>query len=126
MRANTLWRLRPYLRPHYGRMVFMVAAAGSGLGAATLVPLVIKAVIDGPVTAGRREGIPLLALAALSLGLFETLAAFTRRFIAGNLAIGLETSLRSDLYAHLQRLPVAFHDRWQSGQLLSRALTDVP
>ena len=125
MRANTLWRLRPYLRPHYGRMVFMVAAAGSGLGAATLVPLVIKAVIDGPVTAGRPEGIPLLALAALSLGLFETLAAFTRRFIAGNLAIGLETSLRSDLYAHLQRLPVAFHDRWQSGQLLSRALTDV-
>lgn len=125
MHANALWRLRPYLRPHYRRIFFMVVAAGSGLGAATLVPLVIKAVIDGPVSAGRREGIPLLALAALALGLFETLAAFTRRFIAGNLAIELETSLRSDLYAHLQRLPVAFHDKWQSGQLLSRAMTDV-
>ena len=37
----------------------------------------------------------------------------------------METVLRNDLYAHLQRLPVAFHDGWQSGQLLSRATTDL-
>ena len=33
--------------------------------------------------------------------------------------------MRADLYRHLQRLPVAFHDRWQSGQLLSRAISDL-
>ena len=33
--------------------------------------------------------------------------------------------MRADLYAHLQRLPVAFHDRWASGQLLSRATSDL-
>lgn len=125
MRASPLWRLRAYLRPHYGRMVFMTVAAGAGLGSATVVPLVVKAVIDGPVAAGRPSGIGMLALAALALGVFETLAAFARRYIAGNVAIGLETSLRGDLYAYLQRLPVSFHDRWQSGQLLSRALSDV-
>ena len=125
MRAHVLWRLRPYLRPHYRRLVFVTATAGAGLGAATVVPLVVKAVVDGPVAEGRSEGIALLAGAALALGMFETLAAFTRRFVSGNLAIELETSLRRDLYAHLQRLPVAFHDRWQSGQLLSRALSDV-
>ena len=37
----------------------------------------------------------------------------------------METAVRDDLYAHLQRLPVAFHDRWQTGQLLSRATTDL-
>jgi ATP-binding cassette subfamily B protein len=37
----------------------------------------------------------------------------------------METVLRNDLYAHLQRLPIAFHDGWQSGQLLSRATTDL-
>jgi ATP-binding cassette subfamily B protein len=37
----------------------------------------------------------------------------------------LETALRDDLYAQLQRLDVGFHDRWQSGQLLSRAMTDL-
>jgi ATP-binding cassette subfamily B protein len=33
--------------------------------------------------------------------------------------------MRADIYAHLQRLPPAFHDEWQSGQLLSRATTDL-
>ena len=37
----------------------------------------------------------------------------------------METALRNDLYAHLQRLPVGFHDGWQSGQLLSRATSDL-
>ncbi len=125
MRSSALWRLKPYLRPHYGRMALMTIVAGAGLGMATLVPLVVKAVIDGPVARGESDGIWLLALAALALGLLESVAAFTRRYTSGNLAIGLETALRNDLYAHLQRQPVAFHDRWQSGQLLSRALTDV-
>jgi ATP-binding cassette subfamily B protein len=40
-------------------------------------------------------------------------------------ALGVETDLRRDLFAHLQRLPVAFHDRWPSGQLLSRLTTDL-
>ena len=125
MRSRALWRLKPYLRRHYGRIALMTVVAGAGLGAGTLVPLVIKDVIDGPVARGEHGGIWLLALAALALGLFESVAAFTRRYTAGNLSIELETSLRRDLYAHLQRQPVAFHDRWQSGQLLSRALTDV-
>jgi ATP-binding cassette subfamily B protein len=38
---------------------------------------------------------------------------------------GMEQSMRADIYAHLQRLPPAFHDDWQSGQLLSRATTDL-
>ena len=37
----------------------------------------------------------------------------------------METDLRRDLYGHLQDLPVSFHDRWQSGQLLSRATEDL-
>ena len=40
-------------------------------------------------------------------------------------ALGLETDMRRDLFAHVQRLPVSFHDRWPSGQLLSRLTTDL-
>jgi ATP-binding cassette, subfamily B, bacterial len=40
-------------------------------------------------------------------------------------ALGVETDLRRDLFAHVQRLPVSFHDRWPSGQLLSRLTTDL-
>ena len=48
-----------------------------------------------------------------------------RRWVMSKAALGVETDLRRDLYAHLQGLPVSFHDRWQSGQLLSRATEDL-
>ena len=124
MRDSALWRVRPYLRPYLGQLIAATLLASVGLGAATVVPLVIKAVIDGPLARGDRRGILWLSLAVLALGLLECGSAFVRRLAAGNVALGLETALRNDLYRHLQRLHVSFHDDWQSGQLLSRAMTD--
>ena len=48
-----------------------------------------------------------------------------RRWVMSKAALGVETDIRRDLYGHLQDLPVSFHDRWQSGQLLSRATEDL-
>ncbi|MBW3650187.1 MAG: ABC transporter ATP-binding protein/permease [Actinobacteria bacterium] len=124
MRKSALWRVHPYLRPYLGQMVFTTVVAGGGLALGVAIPLVVKAVIDGPLARGDRRGILVLAGCALALGLVESLAAFTRRLSAGRVALGLERRLRDDLYAHLQRLPIAFHDNWQSGQLLSRAMSD--
>lgn len=124
MRNSALWRVKPYLRPYVGQLVAATLLASLGLGAATLVPLVVKAVIDGPLARGDRSGIFFLSVCVLVLGLLESLSAYTRRLTAGRVALGLETELRNDLYAHLQTLPVSFHDDWQSGQLLSRAMTD--
>ena len=42
-----------------------------------------------------------------------------------NAVLGLETAMRHDLYERLQQLPMSFHTKWQSGQLLSRATTDL-
>jgi ATP-binding cassette, subfamily B, bacterial len=122
--THPLWRLRPYLRPYARQLLAATLLASTGLGAATVVPLVVKAVIDGPLADGDRRGILWLSLAALALGLLEAFSAYCRRLTAGHVALGLETELRNDLYAHLQKLPVSFHDDWQSGQLLSRAMTD--
>ena len=57
--------------------------------------------------------------------MLEAVAVLVRRWVMTRSALGLETDLRRDLYEHLQRLPVAFHDRWQTGQLLSRATGDL-
>ena len=122
---RNLWRIRTYVKPHIRSLVFMTAAASCGLGAGAVVPMVIKAVIDGPLEDGDKRGVIMLSAAVLALGLFDCGSAFARRYVAGNVAIGMETAMRNDLYAHLQRLPIAFHDQWQSGQLLSRAMTDV-
>src|SRR5438105_4480901 len=48
-----------------------------------------------------------------------------RRVFSGNASLHMETDLRNDFYAHLQSLQVSFHDNWQSGQLLSRAISDI-
>ena len=124
-RFRSLWRVRTYVRPYLGQMLLMVVAAFVGIGAGILVPVMTKAVIDGPIASGERHRLLPLGLLALAFGIVEALLAFTRRWVQSYCALGIETAIRNDLYAHLQRLPVAFHDRWQTGQLLSRATTDL-
>ncbi len=114
-----------YLKPHRG-MVFLMFLGGSlALAAATAIPLVIKQAIDGPMT--HRRPLDVLPYAALLVGLAVAEFGFTflRRNLAGIASFRMETALRNDFYAHLQDLHVGFHDNWQSGQLLSRAVADI-
>src|SRR5688500_17234429 len=124
-RFRSLWRLRSYVRPYAGLMGLMVLASFVGIGAGIVIPVVTKAVIDGPIADSDRSGLAWLGLLALVLGAVEALLAFIRRWTQSRSVLKIETRIRDDLYAHLQRLPVAFHDQWQSGQLLSRATTDL-
>lgn len=125
MHYIALRRLRPYVRPHLRQLAVMMTIALMGLVVGALIPLVTKAVVDGPVAHHRRAGVYALAALALLFGLVESGMACLRRFMLTNASLGLETTLRDVLYAHLQRLPVTFHDQWQSGQLLSRATSDI-
>jgi ATP-binding cassette, subfamily B, bacterial len=120
-----LWRTREYLRPYYGRLVLMLAAAIGAAGAMIAIPLLIKAVIDGPIEHGNTRGLIPLGLAAIVLGVTEAGLNLYRRWVQASAVTGMERSMRDSLYAHLQRLHAGFHDEWQSGQLLSRATTDL-
>lgn len=106
-------------------MIAMVIAAVGGLTAQTVIPLVTKAVIDGPVAHHRRGAVLGLVGVVLALGAVESFLAWVRRWVQARASNGMEQAIRNDLYAHLQRLPVGFHDQWQSGQLLSRAMADL-
>jgi ATP-binding cassette, subfamily B, bacterial len=117
--------MRGYLRPYMSHMVWMLVAAGGATGASIVVPLVVQSVVDGPVKHGDTGGLFELGGLALALGLIEAVLIFIRRWTQSVSALGMEATQRNDLYAHLQRLPVAFHDQWQSGQLLSRATSDL-
>jgi ATP-binding cassette subfamily B protein len=123
--VHNLWRIRAYLRPYYAQTAWLLAAAAAATGASIVVPLVVRQVVDGPVRQRDPGGLIAMGALAIGLGLVEALLIFIRRWTQAASAIGMETALRRDIYAHLQRLPIAFHDRWQSGQLLSRATTDL-
>jgi ATP-binding cassette subfamily B protein len=123
--VGALWRLRGYLKPFRVQMAVMLAAAFGAVTAEITIPLLTKSVIDGPIAHGSKGLLIPLALAAVGLGVTEALLNLIRRWIQAGAVAEIEKSIRDDLYAHLQRLDVAFHDRWQSGQLLSRATTDL-
>jgi ATP-binding cassette subfamily B protein len=125
VRERALWRVGPYLRPHKKRMGFIAGSAMLSIGAQLAIPLIAKAAIDGPIHDGNKRGlVPLLVLAVV-LGLFELSLTYRRRLTLARVSTSVETELRDDFYEQLQRLEVGFHDRWQSGQLLSRANSDI-
>ncbi|MCX4964920.1 ABC transporter ATP-binding protein/permease [Streptomyces sp. NBC_00654] len=123
--VRSLLRLWPYVRPVRFRLVSaaVVAILASCLGLA--IPLVLKWMVDGPVADRDPGGVWLGALYLLLLGIVEALLFGLRRWLVARPLAGVEASMRAALYRHLQRLPVAFHDRWPSGQLLSRGTTDL-
>ncbi|MFV0133536.1 ABC transporter ATP-binding protein [Streptomyces sp. HMX87] len=123
--VRTLLRLWPYVRPVRARLftAAFIAILASCVG--LVIPLVLKWLVDGPVADRDPAGVWLGALYVLLLGLGEALLFGLRRWLVARPLAGVEASMRADLYRHLQRLPVAFHDRWASGQLLSRGTTDL-
>ena len=123
--VRSLLRLWPYVRPVRTRLfgAACVAVLASCMG--LLFPLALKWMVDGPVADRDPGGVWLGALVLLVLGMVEAALFGFRRWLVARPLAGVEAALRSDLYRHLQRLPVAFHDRWPSGQLLSRGTTDL-
>ena len=125
MLSPALRRFLPNLRPQVHLIGLALAAAVFSLSAATAIPLVIKAIIDGPVTQRRPDQLLPYAALLLALAVFECASNFTRRYFTVLASLRMETELRDEFYAHLQALHVGFHDNWQSGQLLSRAIADI-
>ncbi|MFF7855907.1 ABC transporter transmembrane domain-containing protein [Streptomyces sp. NPDC007904] len=123
--VRVLLRLWPYVRPARARLftAAFVAILASCIG--LVIPLVLKWMVDGPVADRDPAGVWLGALYLLLLGLAEALLFGFRRWLVARPLSRVEAEMRADLYRHLQRLPIAFHDRWPSGQLLSRATTDL-
>lgn len=122
---QSLLRLWPYVKPVRTRLfgAALIAIVASCLG--LVIPLVLKWIVDGPVAHQDPGGVWLGALFLLLLGITEAVLFGVRRWMVARPLAGVEASMRADLYRHLQRLPVAFHDRWSSGQLLSRGTTDL-
>ena len=123
--TRSLWRLRGYLRPYRAHLAVMGSTALVGVFVSLSIPLVTKSIIDGPIAEHRSGEILPLGLLALALGITEAALILIRRWVQARAVLGFETAVRKDLYRRMQALPMEFHGRWQSGQLLSRVTTDL-
>ncbi|WP_371635572.1 ABC transporter ATP-binding protein/permease [Streptomyces zaomyceticus] len=123
--VRVLLRLWPYVRPVRGRLFTAAVVAIVASCLSLVIPLVLKWMVDGPVADGDTGGVWRGALCLLLLGITEAVLFGYRRWLVARPLSGVEARMRADLYGRLQRLPIAFHDRWASGQLLSRGTTDL-
>ncbi|MCU1535586.1 MAG: transporter ATP-binding protein, partial [Glaciihabitans sp.] len=122
---RSILRIYPYARAAMPRIYLgMVSALLAGV-VALLIPQVLRSLVDGPLKTGDSNQIWPAVLIVLVLGVLEAVLIALRRWFVLQPGTHVEASLRNSLYAQLQDLPVSFHDRWPSGQLLSRAISDL-
>ncbi|MGI8807382.1 MAG: ABC transporter ATP-binding protein [Acidimicrobiales bacterium] len=124
MSGGWIRRLWPYLMAHRGDVVLSFGAALVGLAVSAFTPVVQKVIVDDVILGGRRPLAPWLAL-LVAAGLFRFAVAHVRRFVGGRVALSVQFDLRNAIYERLQRLDFARHDDFQTGQLVSRAGSDV-
>ena len=119
--ANLNALLTPW-RARVAAVVLFVLAAGC---LELAPPFIIRSIVDHHLVVGRSEG--LRALAALYLGATAAVQAMTflYSYVAATVAQGVLGDLRTRLYAHVQRLPVATIDRVPIGDVVSRCTSDV-
>ncbi len=119
-----LRQLGTALRPHRRNVVIALGAAFAGQAIAAAVPLIARYVIDDVVVAGTAPILPaLVALVAAAVARFAF--AYVRRYWAGRVSLDVQFDLRTQVYDHLQRLDITSHDQMGTGQVVSRAISDI-
>lgn len=123
---SSIRRLYPHVRPILPRLVLGLLCALLASVVALAIPQVLRVLVNESLRpGGNADAVWSASTVILALGVAEAgLVALRRQFVI-NPATTVETRMRVSLYGHLQDLPVSFHDRWGSGQLLSRAMTDL-
>ena len=117
-------RLLPWLRPHRRNVVLSFGAALVGSAIAAAVPAIERQIVDKVIVAHDSPLAPWLGVLALA-AVVTFVAAHIRRYVGGRVSLDVQYDLRNAIYNQLQRLDFARHDEMQTGQLVSRANSDV-
>ena len=121
----TLLRIFPYAKKALPRISLGIVAAVAAHGFALAIPQVLRDLINDLESVRTLDALYFSVFLVLIMGILEAAMVLLRRWLVLTPGTFVEAGLRSTLYAKLQDLPVSFHDRWPSGQLLSRATQDL-
>jgi ATP-binding cassette subfamily B protein len=124
--SRTGWRL--ILQSVRARRAGLILGVSTGLAwtaAKVSTGLIVKTAVDQGIEANDMGALVRWSLTLGFVAVFSATFTGLRRYLAFREARWIEADLRDRLFAHLQRLHFAFHDRSQTGQLMSRANTDL-
>ena len=112
---------RPYRRRLAGFVALIVVTASLG----ALPPLIIRSIVDSAIPDGNTSLLTRLFLAMLGIAAFMGVLSMVERWLSSTIGEGFILDLRTMLYAHVQRMPLAFFTRTQTGALITRLNNDV-
>ncbi len=122
---GTVRRIAGYAAPFKWSIVAFLALISVGSLTVVANPLVVKQIIDVAIP-GRDTGLVVtLALAIAGLALLDAVLGLGERWFSARIGEGLIYNLRTEVFDHVQRMPVAFFMRAQTGALVSRLNGDV-
>jgi ATP-binding cassette subfamily B protein len=113
--------IRPYLRP----LIAFIVTVILGSIATAVTPLLLRGLIDKAIPHRDRHLVMLIAIGAVGIALFNAAVSLAQRYYSARIGEGLIYDLRVKLFDHVQRMPIAFFTRTQTGALQSRLNNDV-
>lgn len=118
-------RVAAYARPQRRRLVGFVTTIVLGALLGLAPPFLFKAIIDDALPAKDRRQLTVLSLLVVVAAIASAGLSLLERFSSATIGEGLIYDLRRQLYDHVQRLPLGFFTRSQTGSLISRLNNDV-
>lgn len=125
LRAGTLWRILAFARPYRRQLAVFLVLVCLDAGAGAVTPLLFKAVIDDGITPGRTDVVVRLSIAVACLALLVGALSLGERWLSSRIGEGLIFDLRTAVFDHVQRMPLAFFSRTRTGALVQRLNGDV-
>jgi ATP-binding cassette subfamily B protein len=117
--------LIPYVLSHKKSLYIAFSSAIVGTFVTAVLPLIQRQIINSIENRGSLNNINYYIVAMLVLGVISFVAAYVRRYWGGKVSLNVQNDLRNAIFQHLQRLDFAKHDELDTGQLVSRANSDI-
>lgn len=122
---KTFWRIVVYLRDYRLRLIgaFFCSAGVAGLSA--VYAWLVQPVLDGIFIDRNRDLLIILPLGVLGVACLKALFAYGQAYLMSYVGHWLVSDVRQQLFVHIVRLPIRFHDANSSGRLMARVISDV-
>ena len=125
LKPGTVRRIAHYARPYRLHLVIFLLATSVDAVITVVNPLLLRELIDRGIMGKDQALVIGLALAVAGVAIFDTLLSFVIRWFSARIGEGLIYDLRTQVFDHVQRQPIAFFTRAQTGSLVSRLNSDV-
>jgi ATP-binding cassette, subfamily B, bacterial len=125
VKPGTIRRILPYARPYRWALTLLVGVTSLDALITVASPLILRIIIDDGILPRRLAVVVELSLIIAALALLDALAMYIEAWSSARISEGLIYDLRTSVFRHVQRQPMAFFTRSQTGSLTSRLNTDV-